>query len=146
VRVLLDVNVLVRANERSRGPARTLLLTLIEKGHTLLTSRELLVELARVLRYPRLQALLKLTEEQIHAYVQFLRGICETVELEHSLPVSMRDPNDIYVLQTAVLGEADIICTLDRDFYAPETAIFCATLGIEVCSDTELAARTSAKS
>lgn len=70
MRVLLDVNILVRANERSPGPARALLLSLIEQGHTLLLSGEMLVELAEVLRYPRLQALYGFSEDQIYAYVQ----------------------------------------------------------------------------
>jgi len=31
--------------------------------------------------------------------------------------VPMRDRKDIVVLQTAITGEAEIICTLDTDFY-----------------------------
>jgi predicted nucleic acid-binding protein len=70
LRILCDVNILVRANERSSGPVRALLLSLLEKGHILLTSSEILVELARVLRYPRLQALFGLSEEQIYVKVR----------------------------------------------------------------------------
>lgn len=70
MRVLLDVNILVRANERSQGPARLLLLSLIGQRHTLLISGEMLVELARVLRYPRVQAIYHLDEEQIYEYVK----------------------------------------------------------------------------
>src|SRR6185437_11121345 len=40
LRVLLDVNVLVRANERSMGSARAVLLALIGQGHTLLICSE----------------------------------------------------------------------------------------------------------
>ncbi len=50
----------------------------------------------------------------------------------------MRDPKDIAVLQTAVIGEVDIVCTRDSDFFDPETLVFCATAGIEVCTDQEL--------
>ena len=42
------------------------------------------------------------------------------------------------MLQTAVIGEADVICTLDSDFYASDTVAFCATLGIEVLTDVQL--------
>jgi putative PIN family toxin of toxin-antitoxin system len=94
-----------------------LLLTLLAEGHTLLISREILVELARVLRYPRLQALFKLSEEQIYNYVQFLQAVSQPVAPDHTLAVPMRDPKDIVVLQTAVSGEANVICTLDSDFY-----------------------------
>ncbi len=69
MRVLLDVNILLRANDRSQGPARSLLL--IGQGHTLLISGDMLVELARVLRYPRVLAIYLLSEEQIYEYVRF---------------------------------------------------------------------------
>jgi len=42
----------------------------------------------------------------------------------------MRDPKDVVVLQTAVAGEAEIICKRDSDFYNPATQVFCAALGI----------------
>ena len=64
VRILCDVNILVRANEHASDPARRLLLTLLADGHTLIASAEMLVELARVIRYPRLQELYGLSEEQ----------------------------------------------------------------------------------
>jgi predicted nucleic acid-binding protein len=41
VRVLLDVNILVRANEKSQGPARRLLLDLIARKHVILTSADM---------------------------------------------------------------------------------------------------------
>jgi putative PIN family toxin of toxin-antitoxin system len=138
VRILLDVNVLVRANEVSSGPARTLLRALIARGHTLLLSSEMLVELARVLRYPRIQALFGLTEEQIYEYVQYLTSASEIVPIDHSLFAPMRDPMDIAVLQTAIAGAADVICTRDSDFRDAETVAFCAAAGIEICTDREL--------
>lgn len=99
----------------------------------------MLLELTNVLRYPRIQRLYRLSDEQIYRYVQFLQEISEIVTVDHTLPVPIRDPKDIVVLQTAVRGEADTICTLDRDFYAPATIAFCTTLGIQVCKDSELA-------
>jgi putative PIN family toxin of toxin-antitoxin system len=138
VRILLDVNVLVRANELSSGPARTLLRALIARGHTLLASGEILVELARVLRYPRVQALFGLTEEQIYEYAQYLRSASEIVPIDRSLFVPMRDPMDIAVLQTAVAGAADVICTLDTDFRDAETVAYRAAAGIEIRTDREL--------
>jgi len=71
----------------------------------------MLVELARVLRYPRLQALFGLSEEQVYNYVQFLQEVSQPVVPDYTLRVSVRDPKDIVVLQTAVSGGADVICT-----------------------------------
>lgn len=107
----------------------------------MLTSGQILVELARVLRYPRLQALFGLSEEQTYQYVQFLREVSHSVSPDGTLPVPIRDPKDIVVLQTAVCGDADVICTLDRHFYDNDTVSFCAALGIDICHDRELAER-----
>src|SRR5262249_17077042 len=109
-------------------------------NHTLLLSSEMLVELARVLRYPRLQKLYGLTDGDIYEYVGYLREVCQPVS-PADFAVPMRDLKDIFVLQTAILGEAEIICTLDTDFYDVETLAFCATYGIEICTDVDLIKR-----
>ena len=117
-----------------------LLLDLIARRHVLLTSAEILIELARVLRYPRVQALFGLSEEQIYEFVQFLKSVCVIVPASQgtrgNFPI--RDASDAHVLQTAVSGEADVICTLDSDFYAAEIAAFCAVVGITVLDDISL--------
>ncbi len=98
----------------------------------------MLVDLARVLRYPRMQDRYALTEAQIYEYIQFLRASSEIISVDRTLNVPVRDTKDIVVLQTAITGEAEIICTLDTDFYDPETLAFCATWGIAVCTDVDL--------
>ncbi len=55
MRVVLDTNILVRANPRARGPARDLLQKIVSGNHVLVTSPSLLQELARVLAYPRVE-------------------------------------------------------------------------------------------
>jgi putative PIN family toxin of toxin-antitoxin system len=143
VRVLLDANILVRANERSYGPARKLLLDLVAHRHIILTSAEILIELTRVLRYPRIQALFGLSEEQIYDYLQFLKSVCVIVpgNLGVGRRFPIRDASDAPVLQTAVAGEADLICTLDSDFYTPEVTSFCDMMGITVLDDLSLIER-----
>ena len=140
MRILLDANILVRANEKSCGPARRLLLDLIARKHILLTSAEILIELARVLRYPRVHALFGLSEEQIYEYVQFLKSVCVIVPTNpgkgRNFPI--RDAYDVPVLETAITGEADLICTLDSDFYTAEVTAFCAVAGITVLDDISL--------
>ena len=69
--------------------------------------------------------------------MQFLKEVSELIRVDYMLKVPMRDPKDVVVLQTAVAGEADVLCTLDRDFYAPNTLEFCAVLDIKICNDLE---------
>jgi len=39
---------------------------------------------------------------------------------------------------TAVDGKADVICTLDRDFFQPNVIAFCQEHGIAVTTDVAL--------
>jgi len=42
------------------------------------------------------------------------------------------------VVLTALAGQADILCTLDGDFYDPDVLSFCSRYGIRVMTDTDL--------
>ena len=117
MKIVLDTTILVRANERSHGLARELLTNIVESEHRLLLSNKMLHELPRVLRYPRLREFYGLTEDLVFEYVTFLRQCSEIVLLDPLMIVPVRDVNDIMVMQTAIIGEADILCTKDEDFF-----------------------------
>ncbi len=138
MRVVLDANILVRANEKSAGPARALLLDLIARGHVVLTSADILIELASVLRYPKLHALFGLSEEQIYEYVQFLKSVCKTVPIEVGRNVPIRDAADAPVPRTVSRAKPISSALWIQDFYAAETTAFCAIMGIRVLDDVTL--------
>jgi len=138
LRLVLDVNILVRANDRAAGLARELLRELLRQGWTILLSGEMLVELARVLRYPHLQARYNLAETDIYDYIQFLRQATERVVPDMTLAVPIRDVADTAVVETAIAGEADLICTLDTDFCDVAMTRFLSQAGIQVLDDVAL--------
>ena len=136
--IVLDTNVLVRANIKVQGPARELLLKIAYSDHVLISSPFLLREVERALAYPRLQELWRLTLQDIQEHVQFLVKISELVHPIIEVPVVLKDPNDDPVVYTAITGKADVLCTLDRDFYEPEVVAFCRQRGVTVLDDVEL--------
>ena len=138
MRIVLDTTILVRATEKSHGLARELLVNIVASKHTLLLSTEMLYELARVLRYPRLREFYGLSEERVYDFVGYLREVAEIVPLSPILTMPIRDVNDIVVLQTAVIGEADILCTRDEDFFDPVATGFLSKVGIAVMDDIAL--------
>ena len=82
MRIVLDTNILVRANAKASGPARELLeIIATSANHTLLLSPFLLDELERVFSYERIRISSRLTEEEIAEYLGYLRseGISEIV-------------------------------------------------------------------
>ena len=141
MRIVLDSNILVRSFVSSRGLAHDLLLAILAGDHTLILSSEILSEVARVLRYPRLMAVHGEQEEAIYSFTGWLRDAAEIVALNPLADAPIRDRNDIFVLQTALSGEADVVCTGDRDFFAPPASIFLASCGIEVLTDAQLMRR-----
>ncbi len=141
MRIVLDSNILVRAFVSSRGLAHDLLLVILASDHTLILSNEMLSEVARVLRYPRLMVVHGENEESIYDFTGWLRDTAEIVALDPLARAPIRDRNDIFVLQTALNGEADVLCSCDRDFFEPPASIFLASCGIEVLTDAQLMRR-----
>ena len=138
MRIVLDTNVLVRANIKVRGPARELLLKIAYSEHVLITSPFLLREVERALAYPRLQKLWRLTLQDIQEHVQFLVKISEVVHPSFETPVVLKDRDDDPVVYTAIDGKADVLCTLDRDFNEPEVVAFCRKRGVSILDAVEL--------
>jgi len=101
----------------------------------------MLYELAKVLRYPRMLALHGLSEQHIYDYVGSLREAAKVVVPNPLLVTPIRDVNDTVVMQTAVIGEADVLCTKDRDFFEPPAEAFLRNAGIAVLDDVALLKR-----
>ena len=138
MRIVLDTAILVRAHDGAKGLARDLLLRIIESDHVLLISDEMLYELAKVLRYPRMLALHGLSEGRIYDYIGFLREATEIVHPNPLLITPIRDMNDTVVMQTAIIGEAEVLCTRDMDLFDPPAEPFLRRAGIAVLDDIAL--------
>jgi len=48
------------------------------------------------------------------------------------------DPDDDPVVHTAVAGRADILCTLNRDFYHSVVRSYCGEHGVLIANDVEV--------
>jgi putative PIN family toxin of toxin-antitoxin system len=138
MRITADTAILVRMNVKASGPARRLLDVILDGPHDLILSEFLLKETARVLRYPRMQDLYSLTEEDISEHIELLRVRSDLVDPVVYTPVVLADPNDDPVVYTAVAGRSEVLCTKDKDFYTEHVISFCRERGIEVMNDVEL--------
>ncbi|HME08863.1 MAG TPA: putative toxin-antitoxin system toxin component, PIN family [Bryobacteraceae bacterium] len=113
----LDTGILVRATARSSGPARRLLQEIAaNESHILALSPFIVGEVGKVLAYPRMQQVLRISGGEIADHLMYLRNISRLIEPEIGLPIVLTDPNDDPVVYTAVGAGADVLCTLDRDF------------------------------
>jgi putative PIN family toxin of toxin-antitoxin system len=141
MRIVLDTYILVRANAKARGPARELLqLIVASPDNTLILSPFLLQELERVFSYERVRVSSRLTDEEVTEYLSYLRAkdISETVFPGPAPRVVPSDPDDDPVVHTAVIGRADALCTLNRDFYNPLVLDYCRQRGVLIASDVAI--------
>jgi putative PIN family toxin of toxin-antitoxin system len=141
MRIVLDTNILVRANAKSKGPARELLLLIVNSPeHVLLLSPFLLKELERVFEYDRVRAATKLTDEEVAEYLGYIRAraVSEIIFPGPAPRIVPSDADDDPVVHTAIVGRADILCTLNRDFYHASVLEYCKARGVLVGSDVAI--------
>jgi putative PIN family toxin of toxin-antitoxin system len=142
MRVLLDTNILARAAGPVRGLAHELVRILTHYRHELLLSPFIVTELARVLRYDRVKQIHGLVDDEIDQFIFDLVQVAWMVSpIQHTSIPGLMDKDDELVVHTAIEGEADVLCTLDRHLLQPEVIAFCNLNGIDVVTDRELIAR-----
>jgi len=140
---VLDTNILVRATKNATGPAREVLTRLRSEPHRVVISPFVLAELERALNYPRVRAFHRLTPEEMQEFVADLHQLAEVVHPPVGMPGAAiaRDPDDDPIVQTALLGNAEVVCTLDRHLRHPDVAAYCTGKGIQIMTDLELLKR-----
>jgi hypothetical protein len=82
----------------------------------------------------------KLTDDEIVEYLSYLRtkDVSEIVFPGPAPRVVPADPDDDPIVHTAVMGRADALCTLNRDFFNPWVRDYCRERGVMVANDVEL--------
>lgn len=140
MRVVLDTNVLVRSHANAAGPARECFRRFEAGDHVLLVSHYLLTELARVLTYPRLMAIHRLSTAEIAEFLAAVQTVGELVDTPHDAVESVvsSDPDDDPIVQLAVNGRAEALCTLDRHLHQPAVRDYCRARHVRILTDVEL--------
>lgn len=77
-------------------------------------------------------------DDKVYEYVMLLQSVATIVRPDPMLIAPIRDPNDIVVLQTALIGGAELICTTDQDFFNPPASEFLRSAKIAVLTDAQL--------
>lgn len=108
MRVFLDTNVLVSAYA-SRGLCADVL-RLVFAEHELICAEVVLEELQRILRQK-----IRLAPEIVEEVLGFLREAHVEPRPSDLHEVSVRDPDDAWVLASAIQAEADVLITGDSD-------------------------------
>lgn len=118
MRVVLDANVYVSALLTQQGNARKIMDLVEEEKLNLLISEPVLVEVERVLKYPRVVRIHRKSSAEIMAFIEHLRDVTELVIPDVRLSVSSDDADNRY-LECAVVGKAGYLITGDKKHLLP---------------------------
>ncbi|MCX6631987.1 MAG: putative toxin-antitoxin system toxin component, PIN family [Candidatus Solibacter sp.] len=138
MRILLDTNLLVRAAISPRGSAREIFRCIeANENHALVVFGYLFSELVDVLRRDRIRARFPLTDDDIRSYCEHLAAVGDEVSPKALGPV-IDDPKDQAIIDAAVAGKVDVLCTSDHHFFTDAVIAFCAGYGIRIMNDIDL--------
>lgn len=142
MRVCCDTNVLVRAVTRPGSPAQEVAHRIRNSAeHVLILSTYILEETERVLRYPGVVLRAQVSAEEAAQFVVGIARIAELIELTGAPTRITADEDDDIIVQTAVIAQADVLCTLDRHFFDPDVRNYCQRHNVEVLDDVTLLGR-----
>lgn len=117
MRAALDSNVLVSSYLNVSGPSGLIRTALQSQQFEFVVSEELLAEYRRVLGYPRVARLHRMTEEEISEQIAGLREAAVLVPLAEVPNIIPEDPADNDVVATAISGGAAYIVSGDNDLH-----------------------------
>ena len=116
LRVILDTNVIVSAFISPNSvPGRVLRFFVNDAKFVLVLSPALVDELRHTLRRPRVRKYVGLSERALEARIAELEALADPINGTLALNVSVRDPDDVFVIAAAVEGRADYVVTGDND-------------------------------
>jgi uncharacterized protein len=134
LRAVIDTSVWVSALINPAGFPARVLAAFLDGRFTLLVSDPLLHEVAASLSKPRIARKYEIKMDAINRLLNAFRERAENVPVFGSIQVC-RDPNDDFIIETAIRGRAGMVVSRDDDIKGDVQLVrFLAMYGIEALS------------
>jgi len=108
-KIIIDTNIIVSAYGWE-GKEKEILRHILDEKYLLITCKEQIEELRRVLDYPKLY----FTSEEKLKLLGIIYSMAEVIEIPGNLKVVKEDPDDNIILESALIGKANYIVTGDH--------------------------------
>ena len=115
IRVVLDANVIISGLLSRDGPPGKILDYFLEDQIKVFITLEILDELKRVLKYPRIQK--RLDQKDIELLLNLIKTHAECVVLIGNLAVISRDPSDNKYVECALKANVDYLVTGNMEHF-----------------------------
>ncbi len=113
LKAVIDTSVMVSVAFAKEGLAKELRDMIADEAFTLVTSKELMAELYRVLHYPRILKQFKPLKEDIDEFIGMIMEKALIVRGSYSIKKIADDPTDDMFLACAMEAKADYIVSRD---------------------------------
>ena len=118
IRVIVDVNIWISFLIGRR--LQRIFDILVKPQIVLIFSKELLDELYAVTQRPKFKKYFT-SSQNVEELLNFLSTMGEMIELPETLPERCRDSKDDYLLELAIVSDADFLITGDKDLLVIQT-------------------------
>jgi uncharacterized protein len=142
IRVVIDANIYASALMKTEGlPAQVLRKIVEGERYELVLSQAILEELHRILFYPKIRSRIKITDQEILAWLDALNVISHLIIPRHLYPILVHDdPDDDIYLIAALESRARYVISGDQHLlkmkYCETVKILTTSEFIEVCRST----------
>jgi putative PIN family toxin of toxin-antitoxin system len=113
IKAVIDTSVMVSVAFAKEGLAKKLRDLIADEAFTLVTSKDILTELYRVLHYPHIQKRFKPTQKDIDAFIAMIIEHADLTEGKYKVHKIKDDPSDDMFLACAMEAQADFIISRD---------------------------------
>ncbi len=113
-KVVLDTNQIISSVIVRHGPSAKLFEAWRKHQYFLMISKEIIEEVKRVFRYPRIVQKYHLSQENIDAVLDLLEREAVVVSVPFEVNIIKADPDDNKILACAVASGADYIVSGDQ--------------------------------
>lgn len=115
MKVVLDTNVIVSGLMFPDSVPGQIVAAWSEAQFEVVSSREQLAEMARVLAYPKIRRILRWNDRRIEQFIKSLYSRIAVVDLDTMRVDVPRDPDDAPMLAAMIAADAEFLVTGDRD-------------------------------
>ena len=118
MKVVLDTNILFSGIAHAAGTPGRIVRAWLDGRYELVLSEALLAEFERILRYPKIRKLLAaggISDTDLRDYADMFRMKAQIVTTtDVTLPLALRDPKDVPVLEALLASGAEFLVTGDK--------------------------------
>ena len=114
MKVVLDTNIFISGIINPKSNAGKVIQEWQNNSFEIITSFELLEEIKRVLKYPKIAKITKWDNTKTEEFIEYLHFFTTVVDISKINYHFEQDPNDNHIIETYIAGKCDHLITGDK--------------------------------